>query len=80
MDEPWWRVFLIGAAAALAVLAKTGILKWAYEKSLKRLLRRLTGRRKHDCGHWSESYATDPRTGQTECPRCYRIRIAHRRR
>jgi len=79
MDDAWW-LFLVGAGAALAVLAKQGILKWIYENFFKRLLLWPIGRRKHDCGHSSESYATDPRTGRTECPRCYRIRIDPSRR
>ncbi len=74
MHDTWWGLFLLGAAAGLAVLAKSGIVKWLSEKSRKRLRLLLAARRKHDCGHWSESYATDPRTGRTECSRCYRTR------
>ncbi len=75
MDDAWWRLFLLGAATALAVLAKTGIFKWAYQQFLKRLPFLIMDRRAHDCGHWSESYARDRRTGRTECSRCYRARI-----
>lgn len=59
MDDAWW-LFLVGAGAALAVLAKKGVLKWVYGKFFKHLPLSPIGRRTHDCGHSSESYGVHP--------------------
>jgi hypothetical protein len=74
-----WQSFVSGGLfTALVIPALKTFGKWAWEKRLKGLVFGGLHYRRRDCGHWTGSYATDPRTGQTECLRCYQARMDRR--
>jgi hypothetical protein len=72
--EDWNTLIVTGAIGAIIAGIVLGFLQglfpWLYHKFLERPLALLRHYRRHDCGHWSGSYATD-RDGKTWCHRCH---------
>jgi hypothetical protein len=73
-----WQSFLSGLLTGLVLPALKGIGRLVWDKKLKGMVVRSWNYRRRDCGHRAGSWATDPRTGKTECSNCYNTRMSSR--
>jgi len=78
---PWqtWLLSIAGAVVAgLLVVALKKVIVWGWRATLHRpfwLLKSALQAGRHHCGHWSGSYAADPKTGRRVCWQCHQVEM-----